>query len=81
MPVPRFYFVAFNGTFLDYNVHVEGLLPASLCLATLLSLEQCFQIKRYRLQHVQMVNKTSSIKTELIGSNAEVSRVNHSSLS
>ena len=25
----------------DYNVHVEGLLPASLCLVTLLNMEQC----------------------------------------
>ena len=58
----------------DYNIHVEGLMYASLCLITLLSLEQCS--KHFRLQHVQIVNKTSSFKKKLIGSNAEASRVN-----
>ena len=41
------------------NVHVEGLLPAHLCVVTLLSSEHCWQFERVRLQHVQMVNKTS----------------------
>ena len=25
----------------DYNIHVEGLLPAKMCLVTLISLEHC----------------------------------------
>ena len=61
-------------------MHVEGLPPASSCLVTLLSLEQCSQFERFHLQHVQMVNKTSSFKTKFIGYNAEVSRVNQNTL-
>ena len=53
----------------DYNVHVEGLLPANLCLVTLLSLEQCSVFQKFHLQHVQMVNKTSSFKIKFIGNN------------
>ena len=48
-------------------MHVEGLLPASLCLVTLLISQQCSQFERFHLQPAQMVNKTSSFKTELIG--------------
>ena len=61
-------------------MNVEGLLPANLCLGDLLSSEQCSQFERFRLQHVQ-INKSSSFKTKLIGNNAEVGRVNHSTLS
>ena len=61
-------------------MHVEGLLPANLCLVNLLSLEQCSQLERFRLQHVQMVNKKFSFKRTLTGSNAEASRVNQSAL-
>ena len=39
-----------------YNMLVEGLLPANLCLVILLSLEQCSQFERFCLQHVQIVN-------------------------
>ena len=46
----------------------------------LLSSEQCSQFERFRLQHVQMVNKTSSFKTKCIGNNAEASRVNRNTL-
>ena len=49
-------------------MYVEGLLPANLCLVTLLSPEQCSLFERFWLQHVQMVNKTCSFETELIGS-------------
>ena len=40
-------------------MHVECLLAAKLCLVTLLNSEQYLQCERFRLQHVQMVNKTS----------------------
>jgi len=46
----------------DYNVHVEGLPSANLHIVTLISSEQCSQFERFRLQHVQIVNKTSSSK-------------------
>ena len=55
--------------------HVEGLLPANLCLVTLLSSKQCLQFERFRLQHVKMVNE---FKKKLIGNNAEA--VNHNTL-
>ena len=58
----------------DYNM-----LPI-LCLVTLLHVEQCSQFERFRLQHVQMINKTSSFKTQLTGNNALVSRVNRNTL-
>jgi len=58
-------------------MHVEGLLPANLCLVTLLSLEQCPQFERFCMQHIQMVNNTSNFNTKLFGNNAEMSRVNH----
>ena len=35
----------------DYNMHVEGLLPANLCLVTFLSSEQGSQFERFYLQH------------------------------
>ena len=47
-------------------MHVEGLLPVNVCLVTLLRLEQRSQYERFRSQHVQIVNKTSSFKTKLI---------------
>ena len=42
-------------------MHVEGLLPANLCLVTVLSSEQCLQFERFRQQHVQMVTILSLI--------------------
>ena len=45
-----------------------------------LSLEQCSQYERFRQQHIQMVNKTSSFKTKVIGNNALASRVNRNTL-
>ena len=50
----------------DNNLHVEGLLPAKLCLFTLLSSEQCSLFERFRLQQVQMINKTSNFQTKLM---------------
>ena len=58
-------------------MHVEGLLPADLCLLTLLISEQCSQFERFFPQHVQMVNKTSSFKTKLLGNYSEAGKVNH----
>ena len=55
-------------------MHFEGLVSANLCLVTLLSSEQCIQFERFRLQHIQMVNKTSSFKTKLVGGNAKASK-------
>ena len=46
-------------------MYVEGLLPSNLCLVTLLNSEQCLQFERFRLQHIQMVDKTSIFKTKL----------------
>jgi len=54
-------------------MHVGGLLPAILGLVTLLSTEQCSLLESFPLQHVQMVNKISSSKTQFIGNNAKVS--------
>ena len=61
-------------------MHVEGLMPANLCLVTLLSLGQCSLFERFHLQHVEMVNKTSNFKTKLIGNNDEVSSVTRNTL-
>ena len=74
-PYPIFHFILRS---CDCNV-LSSLSP-KLCLVTLLSQEQCSQSQRFRLQHVQMVNKTSTFKTKLIGNNAETSRVNHYAL-
>ena len=52
-------------------MRVEGLLAANLCLVTILSSEQCTQFERFRLELVQMVNKTSKFKTKFIGNNAK----------
>ena len=57
-------------------MHVEGLLGVNLCLVTLFSWEQCSQLERFRLQNIQMVNKTSSVKTKLVGSNAATCKIN-----
>ena len=46
---PRFSFFMYYYVH-DYNMHVEGLLPANLCLVTLLSLEQCSLFDRFHLQ-------------------------------
>ena len=75
-----YYFVSFYITFYDYHMHVEGLLHANLCLVTVLSSEQCLQFERFRLRHVQIVNKASSFKTKFIGNSAEVNRVNYNTL-
>ena len=64
MPDPRVFHLILRSY--DYNMHVEGLLPANLCLVTLLSFEQCSKLENFRLQHVQIVNKTSRLKTKLI---------------
>ena len=48
-------------------MHVDNLLHANLCLVILLNSEEFSKFLRFRLQHVQMVNKTSSFKIELIG--------------
>ena len=57
-------------------MHVEGLLPDNVGLFYFLRSVQCSQYERFRLQHVQMVNNTSSFKPKLIGNNADASRVN-----
>ena len=54
-------------------------LPISL--VTLLSLEQCTQFERFRLQHVQTVNKTPSYTTKLIENNDDVCSVNRNEYS
>ena len=58
----------------DYNTHVEGLLPAKLCLVTLFTSEQCLPFERFLtwldLQHIQIVNKTSSFEATLTGNDA-----------
>ena len=41
MPAARFHFIHLIFHSYDYNMHVEGLVPANLCLVTLLSSEQC----------------------------------------
>ena len=43
-------------------MHGVGSLLASLYLVTLLSSGQRVQYERFRLQHVQMVDETSSLK-------------------
>ena len=55
-------------------MHVEGLMPANLCLVTLLSSEQYSVFEKFCLQHVQMVTKTSSLKK--IDNNTEASQLN-----
>ena len=50
----------------DYNMLVEGLLPASLCLVILLRWEQWSQFEIFRLQHIQPLNKTASLKKALL---------------
>ena len=79
-PAPRLYFVHLILHSYYYNTYIEGLLHAILCLATLLSSEQCHQFERFQLQHVHDVNKTISFKRKLIGNNAEASRVNRNTL-
>ena len=64
----------------DNNVHVEGLLPTNLCLFILLSSEQCSQSERFRLQHFEMVNKTSCFRTKSTGNNADMTKVNRNTL-
>ena len=56
------------------------MLKVYLCLVTLLSLEQCLQFENFHLQHIEMVNKTSSFKMILICNNAEASRINRNTL-
>ena len=57
-------------------MHVGDLLLANLGLVTLFSSETNSPFERFRLPHVQIINKTSSFKTKLIGNNDEASRVN-----
>ena len=40
----------------------DGLLPANMCLVSLLRSEERSQLERFRLQRVQMVNKTPSFE-------------------
>ena len=61
-------------------MHIEGLLHANLCLASLLSSVQCSQLERFRLQHVQMVNKTNKVSKKLFGDNAKGSRINRNTV-
>ena len=49
VPAPRFNCVHLKLRSCDYSTHVDGLLPASLCLATLLSSEQCSHLVGFRL--------------------------------
>ena len=49
----------------NYNMHVEGLLPANLCLVSLGSSEQCSQFEGVCLKYARMVNKTSSFETKV----------------
>ena len=60
-------------------MHVVGLLPANLHLVTLSS-EQISPFKGLRKQHVQTVNKTSSIKIKQTSNIAESSRFNRTTL-
>ena len=57
VPVPVLFFHLILHSY-DYNMHVERLLPASLRLVTLLSLEQCAQFDIFHMQYAQIVNKT-----------------------
>ena len=57
-------------------MYVEGLPSANVCLVTLLSPKQC----SHDVQHIKIVNKTSSFKIKLTGNNAKVSRVNCNNL-
>ena len=68
--VPMFIFFHLIFRSYDYNMHAECLLSANLCLVTLTSSEQCSKCETFRLQDVQMANKTS-FKTKLIGGNAD----------
>ena len=72
---PRFHLILHS---YDCNMHVEGLLPANVCLVTSLTSEQCLQFERFRMQHIQVVNKRSNFKTKLIGNNANISAINRS---
>ena len=47
--------------FYDLTTYAECLLPAKLCLVTLLTSEQCLQFERFHLQLIQMGHKTSSL--------------------
>ena len=55
-------------------MQVEGLMSANMCL------QNISQFQRLRLQHVQLVNKTSSFKTKLIGNNAGANRISRNTL-
>ena len=61
-------------------MRAEGTMPPNLCLVTVLTSEQCLQFETFCLQHVQIVNKTCSFKTALMGNNAEASRINRTTL-
>ena len=65
----------------NYNIYVKGLLTASqIVFSYLINLEinvctseQCSQFERFHSQRIQIVNKTSSFKTKLIGNWCEQS--------
>ena len=63
MPALRFFHLILLSY--DYNMRVDGLFT--------LSLEQYSQFENFRLQHIKMVNKTSSFKIK-IDNNVEASR-------
>ena len=79
-PDPRFYFLNLILRFYDYITHVGGLLSPSFWLITLLSSAQCSQFERFHVLPIQMVNKTSSFKTKLIGNNVKPNKVNCNTL-
>ena len=67
MPAPTLYFFHLTLRSYNYNMHGAGLLLDSVCLVTLVSSEQSSQFERFRLQHVQKANNTSTFKIKMIG--------------
>ena len=51
---------------MKYNLHIDDLLTANVCLVSLLNSEQ---FVRFCVQHVKMVNKTSGFKANMTGTN------------
>ena len=47
-------------------MHIEGLLPGSLCLFTLSSSEHYSQSERFRMQHVQMVKQNTQFQNKIV---------------
>ena len=59
-------------------MHVGGLLPAYLCLVTLLCSEELFAV--LKSPPATRSNGKQNIKTKCIGNNAKASRVNRNTL-